>query len=181
MLVLLDRDGVINVDSPNGANSIAEFTFLPRAIDAVAMLTQAGFKLAICTNQSAIGKGLLTVGELSDIHAYMCSKLRAEGGIIDMINFAPDHPDAPTARRKPASGMLHEALQHFGADPARTPMVGDALRDLEAAAALGCPRILVRTGKGSIIAAKGLPEALQPVTICDDLYAAAEHICREYR
>ena len=145
------------------------------------MLTQAGFSTAICTNQSAIGKGLLTVETLAAIHAHLCSKIEAGGGRIDRIYFAGEHPDTPSARRKPAPGMLQEALQHFSADPARTPFVGDMLRDLEAAAAAGCPRILTRTGKGARLEAAGIPPHVAPVAVYDDLYAAAQHICATYR
>ena len=179
MLVLLDRDGVINEDLDRGVNHLTDFRFIPRAIEAIVALTHAGFTMAICTNQSAIGKGWLTPDELEKIHHFMCSKIIEQGGKIDQIYCAPDHPDAPTHRRKPAPGMLQEALQHFQADPAETFFIGDALRDLEAAAAAGCPSILVRTGKGAALESEGLPASIKPVTIQNDLYDAVRYILRE--
>lgn len=180
MLVLLDRDGVINADRKEGILSVENFIFLPRAAEAVALLTQAGFRIAICTNQSAVGRGNLSTATLDAIHARMEQGIVAAGGRIDAIYYAPDLPEAPSARRKPGPGMLLEALAHFGADPARTPMVGDMLRDMEAAVAAGCPRILTRTGKGGALAASGIPPHIAPVTLCDDLYDAALHIRDRY-
>jgi D-glycero-D-manno-heptose 1,7-bisphosphate phosphatase len=180
MLVLLDRDGVINEDTAQGVTSLQEFHFLPRALEAIAMLTRAGFSIAVCTNQSAVGKGLLTMEGLEEIHRVMCNKVTKAGGRIDKIYSATEHPDLPSTRRKPAPGMLQEALQEFHADAAHTPFVGDALRDMEAAAALGCPRILTRTGKGAALEASGIQEHVAPLTVCDDLYAAAELICARY-
>ena len=83
-------------------------------------------------------------------------------------------------RRKPAPGMLLEALADFGADPSRTPYVGDDLRDLQAAHAAGCPRWLVRTGKGERVLAEGLPASLAPVMVAEDLRAAARDIIQRY-
>lgn len=180
MLVLLDRDGVINRDSKIGILRVQDFAFMPRAKEGIAMLTRAGFHIAICTNQSAVGRGNLPLSVLEEIHDYMCREVEAAGGRIDRIYFAPDLPEAPTHRRKPGPGMLEEALAQFGANPARTPMVGDMLRDMEAAHAAGCPRILTRSGKGAALEAAGIPAHVAPVMVCDDLYAAAEHICAEY-
>src|SRR5262249_11121162 len=83
-----------------------------------------------------------------------------------------DHPDRATRRRKPGPGMLEEALAQFKAVPSDTPMIGDNLRDLEAAAAVGCPRHLVRTGHGAKAQAEGIPPAVLPVRVHDDLAAA---------
>jgi D-glycero-D-manno-heptose 1,7-bisphosphate phosphatase len=181
MLVLLDRDGVINHDLPEGVVQFEEFQFLPRAIEAIAMLTKAGFFIAICTNQSAVGKGTLSLEMLDRIHAFMCAEVSKAGGRIDAIYAAYDAPDVPSIRRKPAPGMLLEALETFGADASRTPFVGDMLRDLQAAVAAGCPRILVRTGKGATLETQGIPDEVAPVAVYDDLFAAAQAIIADYR
>lgn len=180
MLVLLDRDGVINRDAKIGILRVEDFVMLPGAAQAIARLCEAGFRIAICTNQSAVGRGQLSVATLDAIHDRLREQVRAAGGDIHAVYYAPDIPEAPTARRKPGPGMLIEALQHFGADAARTPMVGDMLRDLQAAHAAGCPRILVHTGKGAHTAQQGIPEALAPVTQVADLTEAAEHILAHY-
>lgn len=176
MLVLLDRDGVINRDDAVGILRIEDFQILPRVREAIALLKRHRFKIAVCTNQSAIGRGTLSVETLDAMHAMLQQELQHGGGRIDAFYHAPDLPEQPTSRRKPGPGMLQEAMARFGADPACTPMVGDMLRDMEAAHAAGCPRVLVRSGKGARTLEKGLPEALAPVTVVDDLFAAAEHI-----
>ncbi len=180
MLVLLDRDGVINRDTPTGVLTRDEFVLLPGAVEAIAKLSCVGYRIAICTNQSAIGKGLTTQAIVDETHAFLTAEVKKHGGTIDRIYIAPDHPDAPSPRRKPAPGMLLEALHDFHADPAQTPLVGDALRDLEAAAAAGCPRILTRTGKGTALEAAGIPTSMKPVHICDHLSAAADYILKTF-
>lgn len=181
MLVLLDRDGVINVDLPTGVLRFEEFVFLPRAKEAIALLTRHGFSVAVCTNQSAIGKGQTTHEIVAQVHDYMCKEVASAGGRIDAVYYAPEAPDEPSTRRKPAPGMLLEALATFGAAPEKTPFVGDALRDLEAAYAAGCPRILTRSGKGGALAASGIPPHLAPVQVVDDLFAAAEMLIHRSR
>lgn len=180
MLVLLDRDGVINRDAKTGILRLEDFHLLPRAAQAIALLTQEGCRIAICTNQSAVGRGQLTVELLDAMHAMLQHEVQKNGGHIDLFLHAPDIPEKPTPRRKPGPGMLLEAMQQFNADPARTPMVGDMLRDMEAAHAAGCPRILVRSGKGANTLEAGIPPTLEPVTVVEDLYAAAEHILAQY-
>lgn len=181
MLVLLDRDGVINADTPQGVLRFEEFVFLPRAREAIALLTQHGFSIAVCTNQSAIGKGQTTHAMVEQVHTYMCEEVAKAGGRIDSVYYASEAPEQPSTRRKPAPGMLLEALTEFHAQPSQTPFVGDMLRDLEAAYAAGCPRILTRTGKGATLEASGIPPHVAPVTVTDDLYTAAQLIVRTYR
>lgn len=180
MLVLLDRDGVINRDAKIGILRVEDFHLLPRVPEAIAALTKAGFRIAICTNQSAVGRGQLSEETLAAIHDMLQTEVQKHGGHIDLFLHAPDTPEQPTPRRKPGPGMLLEAMQKFGAIPAQTPMVGDMLRDMEAAKTAGCPRILVRSGKGAHTVEQGIPQTLAPVTIVDDLFAAVEHILSHY-
>jgi len=180
MLVLPDRDGVINEDGPVGVLKFEEFVFLPRAIVGIAKLTRAGFNIAVCTNQSAIGLGTTTHAIVRQVHAFMCAEVEKAGGKIDEVYYASEAPNDFSLWRKPAPGMLLEGIKKFSADPARTPFVGDMLRDMQAAVAAGCPRILVRTGKGAKLETDGIPEAIAPVTITDDLFTAADHIIATY-
>lgn len=180
MLVLLDRDGVINRDAKTGILSVAEFHFLPGVLPAIARLNEAGFRIAICTNQSAVGRNLITQKTLDDIHAHMMAHIRAAGGNVEKIYVATDTPEAATHRRKPGPGMLEEALRDFAVKAHRTPMVGDMLRDLEAAASAGCPRILVHSGNGAQTAASGIPAHIEPVIQLADLPAAVEYIIAHY-
>ncbi|MBY0354573.1 MAG: HAD-IIIA family hydrolase [Rickettsiales bacterium] len=181
MLVLLDRDGVINEDLPHGVTHIHQFRLLAGALEAMASLTRAGFRIAIVTNQSVIGKGLASDADVRAIHQMLCEQAEASGALIDRIYLCPDHPQQASFRRKPSPGMLLEALSDFNAVPERTPMVGDALRDLQAAHAAGCPRWLVKTGKGAQLLAQGLPAELMPVMVADDLRAAARDIIQMFR
>lgn len=176
MLVLLDRDGVINTNLPQSVLRIDAFEFLPRSLDAIAILTQAGITIAVCTNQSCVGRGLITQSELDAIHEHMLADIRAAGGNIARIYAATDAPEHASDRRKPGAGMLLEALRDFNADAMQTPFIGDSLRDLQAGLKAGCPRVLVRTGHGAALEASGMPAALAPVAIHDDLYAAATAI-----
>lgn len=180
MLVLLDRDGVINRDAKIGILRLEDFQLLPRVPEAMARLTKAGCKIAICTNQSAVGRGQLSMETLDAMHAMLQHEVQKAGGHVDLFLHAPDIPEKATSRRKPGPGMLLEAIAHFGADPAKTPMVGDMLRDMEAAHAAGCPRILVQSGKGAHTQQQGIPPALEPVTVVADLWAATEHILAQY-
>lgn len=180
MLVLLDRDGVLNEDLPQGVTCVEEFRFLPGALAGIALLTQAGFRLAIVSNQSGVAKGLLSEATLAEIHTRLREDVQKAGGRIDAIYVCTDHPDHPTERRKPNPGMVLEALHDFRAAATETVFVGDALRDLQAAAAAGCPRILVKTGKGQLTLNKGLPDSVQPVTVFETFTEAADYIVQHY-
>lgn len=180
MLILLDRDGVINEDRPHGVTCLAEFAFLPKVLEALATLTRAGFRLAIVSNQSGVAKGLLSDATLQAIHDYLIHSVAEAGGRIDAVYVCTDHPDRPTHRRKPNCGMIEEALRDFDATAARTPLIGDDLRDLEAAARSGCPRLLVKTGKGQFLLNKGVPHHVQPVEIFDDVAAATPYLIHHF-
>jgi D-glycero-D-manno-heptose 1,7-bisphosphate phosphatase len=173
-LVLLDRDGVLNEDRPQSVRTPGDLILLPRVGAAVARLNQAGIRVAIATNQSILGQGIIDATMLDRIHDRLRDALARDGGRVDAIFVAPDAPDAPTARRKPGGAMLREALDRFGAAAAETPMIGDALRDLEAAVAVGCRRVLVRTGKGRATQAAGLPAHVLPVAVYEDLWSASD-------
>ena len=177
MLVLLDRDGVINVDlPPNGVLEVAQLHVYDYAGEAIRLLKAAGFAVAVVTNQSAIGKGLLSEEGLRTIHAEMQARLMQRSGVcIDAFYHCPDHPDAASVRRKPSDGMLREALKDFAADAQHTPFVGDAVGDMQAAISAGCPPFLVLTGKGEQSATQ-LHTLGAPVTIAKDLLDAAHRI-----
>ena len=181
MLVLLDRDGVMNVDLPSpGVLSVETLRVYPYAGSAIRLLKESGFQVAVVTNQSAIGKGLLSEEGLVNIHAAIQQTLQRQAGVqIDAFYHCPDHPDRAGPRRKPADGMLREACADFNADPAVTPMVGDALSDLQAAFSAGCTPYLVLTGKGEQTHAR-LQELTAPVTVCADLLDAAMRIILQY-
>lgn len=173
MLVLLDRDGVLNADRPDYVKTPGELALLPGAAEAVAALNAAGHRVCVVTNQSAVGRGIVSAAMLEAIHDALRAELARAGARLDALIACTDPPWAATDRRKPGPGMLREAMQRFRTPPADTIMIGDDLRDLQAAAAAGCARILVRTGKGARVQAAGLPATVLPVSVYDDLRAAA--------
>jgi len=175
-LVLLDRDGVLNEENSEFIKSPDEFVMIPGAAVAVARLNERGHKVAIVTNQSVIGRGMIDEAMLNKIHDKLRLALKNEGGWVDAIYVCFDHPNYATERRKPGSGMLQEALTQFSAKASETPIIGDQLIDLEAGAAIGCPRMLVRTGRGAKTQAAGLPHHVHPVAIYSSLVAAVDSL-----
>jgi D-glycero-D-manno-heptose 1,7-bisphosphate phosphatase len=172
--MLLDRDGVLNQDRPDHVKCPDELVMIDGSAEAVARLNAAGWRVIVVTNQSAVGRELIDENMLGRIHEKLLSAIADAGGRIDTILWCPDPPWAATPRRKPGPGMLLEALKICGASAADTPMIGDSLRDLEAAAAAGCPRVLVRSGKGAKTLAEGLPETIAPVAVKNDLADAVD-------
>ncbi len=164
-LVLIDRDGVLNVDRSDYVKNPGELVLLPGSAAALARLNAAGFVVAACTNQSPIGRGIFDEAMLARIHERLREELAREGARLDAIFHCPDAPGRPSQCRKPAPGMLQEAMRRFRASPSETPFVGDSLTDMQAAHAAGCPRHLVRTGHGAKTQAAGLPAELLPVAV----------------
>lgn len=175
-LILLDRDGVLNHDRADFVKNPNELVMIDGAAAAVARLTQAGLKTCLVTNQSCLGRGIITDDMLGQIHAKLFDHLAKAGARLDHVLIAPDAPGPHTPRRKPAPGMVLEALRHFRCTPDEAVMIGDAERDLRAALGAGVPRILVRTGKGTKTLAAGLPVDLLPVAVFDDLAGAVHHL-----
>jgi D-glycero-D-manno-heptose 1,7-bisphosphate phosphatase len=157
-LVILDRDGVINVDSDAFIKSPDEWVAIPGSLEAIARLNQAGYRVAIASNQSGIGRGLFDMAALNAMHEKMNRAAASVGGRIDAVFFCPHTQEDECECRKPKPGMLQQIVERFEIDPADTPVVGDSLRDLQAGAALGFALHLVLTGKGrKTLAAGNLP------------------------
>jgi D-glycero-D-manno-heptose 1,7-bisphosphate phosphatase len=172
-VVLLDRDGVLNEDRADYVKNPGELVLIPGVGEAIAKLNGAGLRIAIVSNQSAVGRGIISQGMLDEINARLLSELRKAGAKIDLFLVCTDAPGQPSQRRKPAPGMLREALTHFRAQPLDAVMIGDQVSDLLAAKAAGCARFLVRTGKGAQTQAAGLPADVLPVAVYNSLMEAA--------
>jgi len=173
-LVILDRDGTINHDSEHFIKSVDEWRPLRGAMEAIARLTQAGYRIVVATNQSGIARGLLTTRTLFDIHDALQRAAAQAGGRIDAFFFCPHAADSACPCRKPQPGMLLEVARRFNIALADTYMVGDALRDVQAASAAGARPVLVLSGKGQKTQAEGdLPPGTQ---VFQDLAAFAEHL-----
>ncbi|KAA6187480.1 D-glycero-beta-D-manno-heptose 1,7-bisphosphate 7-phosphatase [Thiohalocapsa marina] len=178
-MVILDRDGVINQDSDAFIKSPEEWLPIPGSLEAIATLGNAGFTVAVATNQSGIARGLFDIDTLGAIHQQMMRRLADLGGHVDAIAFCPHGPGDGCRCRKPAPGLLLELGRRLGRPLAGVPVVGDSLRDLEAAVGVGASPILVRTGKGRRTE-QTLPETLAGIPIADDLQAAVDLILRTY-
>lgn len=158
-LVILDRDGVINHDSDAYIKSPEEWKPIAGSLEAIALLNQAGYRVLVATNQSGVGRGLFDMATLNAIHDKMHRALGQAGGRVDGIFYCPHAQDAGCACRKPKPGLLDEIAHRFGVSLDGVPVIGDSLRDLQAAAAVGAQPVLVLTGKGGKTRKEGgLPE-----------------------
>ena len=154
-LIVLDRDGVINHDSDQFIKSPSEWRPIPGSLEAIARLNQAGYRVVVATNQSGVGRGLFGMTEMTQIHEKMFKALNQVGGRIDAVFYCPHAADSNCECRKPKPGMLREIGSRFGADMTQVPVIGDGLRDLQSAAAIGARPMLVLTGKGEKTHAEG--------------------------
>lgn len=147
-LIILDRDGVINEDSDEYIKSPDEFIPIAGSLEAIAKLNQAGYTVVVATNQSGIARGYFDVTSLQAMHNKLNALLAAEGGHIERIYYCPHGPNDHCDCRKPKPGLLQQILRDYPMKPGDIIAIGDSLRDLQAAQALGISSILVRTGKG---------------------------------
>ena len=176
--VILDRDGVINVDSPDYIRTPGQWQPIPGSIEAIAALSRAGFEIIVATNQSGLGRGLFGLGELEAMHRKLCAAVEERGGRIGSIFYCPHRPDDGCACRKPATGLLDAAERQYGGSHAGSVRVGDTMRDIELARAKDCAPVLVLTGNGIKTSARlGAHDA--DVRVFNDLAAAAVAILHE--
>ena len=177
-LIILDRDGVINQESSQFVKTPAEWVPLEGSIAAIAALSQAGFVVAIASNQSGLARGLFNRAALRAMHRKLRRLVAAAGGRIDRIEVCPHGPDDGCSCRKPKPGLLYRLSRRLSLDVAGAPVIGDSLRDLEAARKAGARPILVRTGNGRQTEA-ALRGSLANVEVFDDLAAAANALLKE--
>ena len=176
-LIILDRDGVINVDSAQFIKTPAEWKPIPGSIEAIARLNQAGYRVVVATNQSGIGRGLFDMGTLCAINDKMVEMVFRQGGRIDAVFFCPHTADDKCHCRKPETGMFEDIASRFKVGLEGVPTIGDSLRDLQAGVKVGCRPILVLTGKGQKTHdAGGLPEGTR---VFADLAEAVRQLVSE--
>ena len=172
-LVILDRDGVVNEDSDAYIKSLAEWQPIPGSLEAIARLSQAGWRVFLASNQSGIGRGMFDYDALFAIHARLQQMVVSLGGYVEGIEFAPEHPDVATEMRKPGPGMLRDIAKRLQVGLEGVPFVGDSLSDVQAARAARASPVLVRTGKGR---RTETDQAVAGVPIYDDLAAFADQL-----
>jgi D-glycero-D-manno-heptose 1,7-bisphosphate phosphatase len=180
-LVILGRDGVLNVYRDDHVKAPEEWQPVPGALEAVARLNQAGWHAVVATNQSGIGRGLVDMASLNTVHQRMMQLLAEKGGRIDAVFFCPHAPEEHCDCRKPLPGLMQQIGDRYGFDGqlASVPLVGDTARDLQAAQAAGCEPHLVRSGRAAALTPEQLAQWLNGianVVVHDDLAAFAEFV-----
>jgi D-glycero-D-manno-heptose 1,7-bisphosphate phosphatase len=148
--VILDRDGVLNREDEGGGYVCepSQFHWLPGALEGLAILRSARLYVSVVTNQSGIGRGRMSLGQLEAVHERMQAEAAASGGALDAVLFCPHAPEEHCLCRKPAPGLIQAAVARSGIAAPECLVVGDDRRDLEAARRAGVAAALVRTGKG---------------------------------
>ena len=177
-LIILDRDGVINHDSPDYIKAPEEWQALPGSLEAIAQLCRADFRVVVATNQAGVARGVFNLETLNRIHRKMVKSIREKGGRLESIFFCPHGPDDACSCRKPKPGLFLEISQRLGVPLDGVPAVGDSLRDLEAASSAGARPILLQTGNGRETRSRllGMPSSdpLRETPVYPDLKAFTE-------
>ncbi len=155
-IVIVDRDGTINVEREGYIHTPEEWEPLPGALDAIARLNHAGFQVVIAANMPGLGRGLFDMGALNAIHARMNKQLAAVGGRVEAVFFCPHAPTEDCSCRKPLPGLFLQIGERYKLNLSQVHAVGDSIRDVKAAAAAGCIPHLVMSGLGA-------PESTDPL------------------
>ena len=142
--MILDRDGVINRDSPDYVKSPDEWQPYPGSLEAISRLHRNHYRVIVATNQSGISRNLLDLSMLHRIHQKMIAMVNEKGGQIDAVFFCPHRPEDLCSCRKPQPGLLLEASSRLGVSLAGVPFVGDKASDLAAARAVNALPILIQ-------------------------------------
>ncbi len=175
--VFLDRDGVINVDSPEYIKNPEEFNFIENSLQAFKLLNDNALKIIVITNQAMIGRNISTEASLKAIFEKMEKGIRKAGGDILDIVYCPHHPDDGCDCRKPKPGMILSAAEKHGIDLTASVMIGDSAKDIECGKTAGCGMtILVETGNGKkafkVLTEKNSP----PDFVAKNLYDAVRRL-----
>lgn len=170
--IFLDRDGVINENRDDYVKTLEEFVPLPGAIESIRMLSDHGYPIFVITNQSAVGRGILSPQMLADIHQHLKRWVEEQGGYITAIYVCPHTPWDNCSCRKPKTGLLEQAAADFGLHLEDAILVGDAYRDIEAGRKVRCRTILVRSGQGAQEQAAHKGHPIQPDSVVEDLREA---------
>ena len=178
-LIILGRDGILNEFREDHIKAPEEWVAVPGALEAVSRLNHAGWHVVVATNQSGIGRGMIDMTAVNAVHAHMLRSLQALGGRIDAVFFCPHTPEDHCDCRKPLPGMALDIGRRYGVDLRQVPMVGDTLRDLQAAQAAGCEPHLVRSGRAAALSAAEVAELIAQVPgtfVHQDLGELATHL-----
>ena len=178
-LVILGRDGILNEFRDDHVKAPEEWYPIPGALEAVSRLNHAGWHTVVATNQSGIGRGMIDMASVNAVHAHMLKQLMAVGGRIDAVFFCPHTPEDQCDCRKPLPGLMRDIGKRYGIDLKHVPLVGDTLRDMQAAHAAGCQPHLIRSGRAAVLGPeliKDIVDQLPGTRVHDDLAAFAEYL-----
>jgi D-glycero-D-manno-heptose 1,7-bisphosphate phosphatase len=150
-LVILGRDGILNEFRDDHVKAPDEWFPVPGALEAVSRMNHAGWHVVLATNQSGIGRGMIDMASVNAVHAHLNKQLMAVGGRIDAVFFCPHTPEDRCDCRKPLPGLVRDIGKRYGIDLKQVPMVGDTLRDLQAAHAAGCEPHLILSGRAALL------------------------------
>jgi D-glycero-D-manno-heptose 1,7-bisphosphate phosphatase len=177
--VFLDRDGVINRNRSDYVKSWAEFEFLPETLHAIRKLSSLDLPIIVISNQSAIGRGILSQNVVDDINNKMVDQIVLSGGRIDSVFYCPHRPDENCDCRKPHPGLLLRAAEEMSLDLGKSYLVGDKDSDIYTALAVKCCPLLVKTGQGLEHFAKLKAQNEHRFHVVDNLAQAAEWIMQQ--
>jgi D-glycero-D-manno-heptose 1,7-bisphosphate phosphatase len=166
-LVILGRDGILNVYREDHVKSPDEWEPIPGALEAVARLNHAGWHTVVATNQAGIGRGMIDMASINTVHQRMMQRLAEVGGRVDAVFFCPHTPEDNCDCRKPKPGLMKQIAQRYGLELRTVPMVVDTLRDLQAARTAGCEPHLVRTGRAAALTDAQVVEIVQQVPMTE--------------
>jgi D-glycero-D-manno-heptose 1,7-bisphosphate phosphatase len=178
-LIILGRDGILNEFREDHIKAPEEWVSVPGALEAVSRLNHAGWHVVVATNQSGIGRGMIDMAMVNAVHAHMMRSLQGFGGRVDAVFFCPHTPEDGCDCRKPLPGMALDIGRRYGVDLREVPMVGDTLRDLQAAQAAGCEPHLVRSGRAAALSPAEVAELIAQVPgtfVHQDLGELATHL-----
>ena len=173
-VVLLDRDGVINYDRPDYVRSVEQFRLIHGAQRAIRLLTQYGYQVHVVSNQSAVGRGLMTQEVLDEITRHMMARIEKAGGRIESVTYCTHRPDENCACRKPGTGMIDALIARYGFEAERAWFVGDKLGDIVAGNKAGCRTVLI--AREMPVTKFRAEDACVPDFITTDLHTAVTSI-----
>ncbi|MGB2769331.1 MAG: D-glycero-beta-D-manno-heptose 1,7-bisphosphate 7-phosphatase [Candidatus Zixiibacteriota bacterium] len=146
-VVFLDRDGTI-IEEKDFIRTLEEIEFVPGSIEAIKLLRNLGYKIVVVSNQSGIGRGILTEKRVTDVNTNFLRRLEEQGAPANALYFCPHHPDDNCDCRKPKTGMIERAVRELELDLKDAVVIGDKLTDIQLGKNIGATTVLVLTGYG---------------------------------
>jgi len=175
--LFLDRDGVIIENRANYVRSWADVEIFPQAVAALARVRHLPLKIILVTNQSAVGRGIISLETAQTINERLMAEIEEANGRVDAAYLCPHAPDDHCSCRKPLPGLLHQAAREHDIDLSQSVMIGDALTDLAAGKAAGVREVvLLRTGRGKVQLGLAEAEGLRPFAVYNTLAAALDDL-----